>query len=271
MDIASFNWVDYSILGILGFSVLISLARGFIREAISLATWIIALWVAYKYGHDFGQSVLTMITSDQARSLVGAGILFFGILIVGSLVNFAIGQVVSSTGLSAIDRILGMAFGFIRGVLLIAILMLVGEIMQFNKKTWWTESQLIPQFSALSEWLKGFVPEQFEKLKQKEELHSTPPASPATVPEQSTVETTVLPQAVDMPKQHVESIVTQEGPAQAPQAQPVTPAPATVVPATPAPAMAPAPSTTTTTTTTVQPPAVEDNTAAPAPTTNQTY
>jgi membrane protein required for colicin V production len=106
MNMADFNWVDFTILGILCFSTLISLVRGFVREAISLATWIVAIWVAYKYGHDFGQNMLTTVGNEQARYLIGAGILFFAVLILGALVNFVMSRFLFLTGLSAIDRIL---------------------------------------------------------------------------------------------------------------------------------------------------------------------
>lgn len=169
MDISAFNWVDFTIIGIVGLSVLISSVRGFVREAISLATWVLAIWVAYKYGHEFGDRMLTMFSSAQARLWVGIAILFFGVLIAGALVNFIIERFVFFTGLSAFDRILGMAFGFARGVLLVGVLLLVGQVVDMDKNTWWRASQTIPQFSVLTEWLKSFVPEQFERLKHQYE------------------------------------------------------------------------------------------------------
>jgi membrane protein required for colicin V production len=215
MDIAAFNWIDWSVLSILGFSILISLIRGFIREAISLATWILAIWVAYKYGHDFAQNMLTMVTSDQARDWIGAAILFFGILILGALLSFVVSRFVFFTGLSAVDRILGMAFGFTRGVLLLGVLILIGQVTQFDKNTSWTASQTIPQFSVLTEWLKSFVPEQFEKLKEQYE-HKPPAAvtpAPRPEPAQSSL-VPVLPQAVDIAKLGVSNAVNRLVPSQ---------------------------------------------------------
>lgn len=174
MNIMAFNWTDYTILGIVFFSTLISFARGFVREAISLASWIAATWVAYRYGHDFGGRFLTMLEMGQARSLIGAAILFFAVLIIGAFVNYSVNNFVVITGLSAIDRILGMAFGFARGLLLVAVLILLGQITQMDKKPWWTEAQLIPQFAGITEWLKNFVPEQIERLKPVNEQKTQP-------------------------------------------------------------------------------------------------
>ncbi len=205
MNIAAFNWLDYTALGLILFSTLISFARGFVREAISLATWILAIWIAYKYGHDFGESFLTMIESDQARSLLGSAVLFFGVLLLGALINYLINQFVHLTGLSAIDRILGMAFGFARGILLVAVLILVAQITQFDKKSGWSESQTIPLFSGVSEWLKSFVPEQFEKLQKLKES----PEKPGTTPGQPVLGDTLPQAAAEVAKQAITNTVTQ--------------------------------------------------------------
>ena len=204
MHIADFNWVDFTILGILAFSTLISLVRGFVQEAISLATWILAIWVAYKYGHAFGQSVMTMVHSEQAKYMLGAFALFFIVLILGALVNFVMSRFLFFTGLSAVDRILGIAFGFARGILLIGVLLLVGEMAQLDKNTWWEESQIMPQFSGLKDWLKSFVPEQFEKIKEKKEGEAAEktPADQTTPSEPSTSQL-LLPKAAEMVKQGV--------------------------------------------------------------------
>lgn len=237
MNIASFNWVDFTILGILAFSTLISLARGFVQEAISLATWVLAIWVAYKYGHAFGQNVLTTVQSEQAKYVIGALALFIVVLIAGALVNFVISRFLFFTGLSVIDRILGIAFGFVRGILLVAVLLVVGELTQLDKNTWWGESQLMPQFSDLKDWLKSFIPEQFEKIKEKEGIH-IPGADQIKTPEQSTP--LFLPKATEIVKQGAQGITNTVTPPMAPTAPPVAPvAPPAAAPATPSPVSAP--------------------------------
>lgn len=184
MNIAAFNWVDGLILGLIIFSIIISFIRGFVREAISLVTWIAAFWVAYQYGQEFATRFLTMIEAGQMRSLIAAAILFFAVLLVGAFINYFINSFINVTGLSPIDRILGMAFGFARGILLVAVLLLLGQLTQLDKKPWWEESQLITQFSGVTEWLKSFVPEQFEKLKEvkaeeeKKQQESALPSAP---------------------------------------------------------------------------------------------
>ena len=45
-------WADYAILIIIGISALISIVRGFIREALSLLGWIVAIWVSVTFVRD---------------------------------------------------------------------------------------------------------------------------------------------------------------------------------------------------------------------------
>lgn len=45
-------WIDYAIIGIVGFSALISLVRGFLKEAMSLVTWFVAFFIASHFYPD---------------------------------------------------------------------------------------------------------------------------------------------------------------------------------------------------------------------------
>ncbi len=72
---------------------------------------------------------------------------FFG------LVNYLLGQLVEKAGLSGMDRIMGMAFGALRGVLIVAVLILVlREFTPVQQDRWWQKSQLIPHVEQLSNW-----------------------------------------------------------------------------------------------------------------------
>lgn len=185
MDWTHLNWIDYTLLAVLAVSTLISFARGFVREAISLVVWIAAIWVAYRYCRPFGDQMLTMIDTPNARVAVAFMLLLFAVLLLGAFVNFAFGHFVSKTGLSGIDRILGMVFGFARGVLLVAVAILAVQVTNASRQPVWQASQLVPEFAGITEWLKSFVPEQFDKVKeqvehkQKKDEMTQPAVSPA--------------------------------------------------------------------------------------------
>lgn len=153
------NWVDYSILAILGISTLISVWRGFTREALSLLGWILAAWVAISFSPDLVVLLEPHIDAPSLRLIVAFAILFLVTLLVAGIVNFLMVQLIMKTGLSGTDRILGVFFGIARGALVIAVLVLVAGMTPMPQDTWWSESQLLHYFQDIALWILQFLPE----------------------------------------------------------------------------------------------------------------
>ncbi len=151
-------WVDYTIAGILLFSAVIGLLRGFIKEAFGLLTWIVALSLATRYCHEFSALFQNTITSPVARIGLAFTGLFIATLILGRLIGFLLSQLLEKTGLSISDRLLGMGFGMIKGAVLVAILVMLAGLSALPGDPWWKQSQLIPPFQSLAVWLKDHVP-----------------------------------------------------------------------------------------------------------------
>ncbi len=151
------TWVDFFIIGIIALSAIISLIRGFIREAFSLAAWILAFWISWMFFRDLAVH-LDMIEVQSLRLGAAFGILFLVALILGALVNFLIGQLVQKTGLSGTDRVIGVLFGVARGAVLVAIMVLLAGLTPFPNDAWWQESHLIGYFQELAIWLRDLLP-----------------------------------------------------------------------------------------------------------------
>ena len=152
---SSMNWADLAILGILLVSSLISIKRGFVKEALSLAIWAAAFIIAMLFRGSLASLLVNSIASPSVREMVAFGVLFAVTLIVGAMTNYLIGEVVRMTGLSGTDRLFGMIFGLLRGfIIVMAILLLVPPIIPINQESFWQESALIPHFMTLEGWCR---------------------------------------------------------------------------------------------------------------------
>ncbi len=151
--------VDYAIIAIIILSAILSIVRGFVREALSLAGWILAFWVALSFGRDLAVMLDGRIEDPSVRVVLAFVALFLAALLLTALVNVLAGQLVDKTGLSGTDRILGVVFGTIRGAVIVAILVYLGGFTPVPQYAWWSKSYLIHHhFEGLAFWLRGFLP-----------------------------------------------------------------------------------------------------------------
>lgn len=147
------NWADLAILGILLVSSLISVKRGFVKEALSLAAWVAAFVIAMLFSGSLATLLVNSIESPSVREMLAFAILFAVTLIVAAMANYLIGEVVRMTGLSGTDRLFGMLFGLLRGVIVVmALLLLVPPLISIDQEAWWHESLLIPHFLSMEDW-----------------------------------------------------------------------------------------------------------------------
>lgn len=123
MSASGFNWLDIVIGLVLVFSTVRSLRRGFSREAIGLAASFFALLLGMWFYGLAGSFLMPYVDSLRVANLLGFLLVVMAVMLCGSLVAWVVNRFLHTIGLSFFDRVLGAAFGFVRGmVIMIALL-----------------------------------------------------------------------------------------------------------------------------------------------------
>ena len=159
------NWADYIILGIIALSVVVGLFRGFFRESVALAAWILAFVVAIWFAEPLAGFLSNWIDRSGIARGVAYVTLFIGVLICGAIVNYLISRLVKASEFAGTDRTLGSVFGLARGVVTVVAMILLLTITDDTSKPflpeegWWQGSTLIHHLEPYARWAHQWLPE----------------------------------------------------------------------------------------------------------------
>jgi membrane protein required for colicin V production len=154
---------DYVAIGIISLSLLFGLWRGVVGEVIALVAWILGVFAAIEFGGQIGNSIFSGITDPSLRTLAGCVAVFVGVLLVMALVRWAVRSMVKAFGLSVSDRLLGMIFGLVRGVLVTMVLVGLGGMTAAPKQAWWREATLSPPLETAVLVARQWLPDDLAK------------------------------------------------------------------------------------------------------------
>ncbi len=149
---------DWVIIAVVGISAILSVLRGFVREAASIIAWIAAFLIT---GRFYNQVAPLFVFSHDAltRNVLAVIVLFVVTLILVGMAGRLICTMVQKAGLSGFDRLLGIVFGVVRGVLIMAAMLALMQIlfhlhiMSFlQDEPWWKNSVLLPDLQRLVNW-----------------------------------------------------------------------------------------------------------------------
>jgi len=164
--------IDILIAVAVAISIVIGIFRGFVKEAISIASLLIAIWAALYFGPAIGNVSEDWLSSEELQMWFGRVIVFLVILTIGGLLGWGISKLVRLSVLSGLDRFMGSLFGALRGVLLVALFVLGGEFAGFDNDDWWQDSRLIPYAEVVADWIKVMAPQGLELITPEEAAKS---------------------------------------------------------------------------------------------------
>jgi len=154
-ELAHLTAVDWVIIVVLSLSTLLSLWRGFAREALSLAGWVAAFLIANLFVDQMASLLAGAISNLTGRYVAAYAILFVATLVVSTFVAFLAGKVIRAAGLTVLDRLLGTVFGFARGIILVLVCVFVlRQLVPPTDLQWLDRSTLMPQVDMLGQWAR---------------------------------------------------------------------------------------------------------------------
>lgn len=154
-ELPQLSGIDWGIIVVLSLSTLLSLWRGFVREALSLLGWVAAFLVAHLFVDELALQLSVAIANVTGRYIAAYAILFVSTLVVFTLVVKVATSLVRAAGLSVLDRVLGTIFGFARGVILILVAVyVIKQLVSPQDQQWLHESVLMPHLNMLADWVQ---------------------------------------------------------------------------------------------------------------------
>jgi membrane protein required for colicin V production len=151
-------------------STVIGLLRGFVREAVSLVFWVIAIWAAWKFGPTVEPHLGGLLAERSVAPWVGRLVILVLVLLVGWVVGMLLSYFTRSLGLGVMDRVIGLLFGILRGMVLMGLLVIGAELLHLNQEPWWNRSKLVPYGETVGDWLRAMVGEKGEPWSKLERL-----------------------------------------------------------------------------------------------------
>ena len=149
---------DYSVLAIVGFSVLLSVMRGLVREVLALAGWVVAFIVASLFTEDAAALISRDVPGEALPLLVGFAAVFLVVLVAMSLLAIGASKLVKSAGLGMEDRVLGGVFGLARGLLVVLVLVLAAGLTALPRHPEWRKAALSGPLESVAGAIKAWLP-----------------------------------------------------------------------------------------------------------------
>jgi membrane protein required for colicin V production len=148
---------DYVVLTIIAASVIVSLMRGFAREVLALAGWVIAFVAANALSATVAAWFAPIISDVSLRALTAFVAVFILTLIAASLLAMGVSRLLKGAGLGLEDRLLGGFFGLARGLLIVMLIVLLAGLTALPRQPAWSDAMLSPPLEALAGAIKPWL------------------------------------------------------------------------------------------------------------------
>jgi membrane protein required for colicin V production len=164
------NATDYVVIAAVVLSAVVGAARGFLREAIAVAAWLIGLLIAWHFADLLAPHLGGLMSDAAVRPWAARIIIVILVLLFGAALAAVLGHFVRLSIFSGMDRLLGFFFGLLRGLVLLGVFVILGQLLRLEGERWWRGSLLIPYGESMANGLRTLVGE--ERVRQAGDQHA---------------------------------------------------------------------------------------------------
>jgi membrane protein required for colicin V production len=158
------NLADYLVILAVIISAIIGAVRGFLREAVAVATLVLAIFLAWTFDDSLAPHLGGLLENPPVNIWAARSIIFFIVLLVGMAVAAILAYFVRLSLFSGMDRFLGFLFGLLRGVILLGVFAILGQVLKLDTERWWQGSRLLPFGESIGSGLRTIAGDTLEKM-----------------------------------------------------------------------------------------------------------
>lgn len=153
--------LDWGFSGVLIFSLLLGAWRGLVYEVLSLLGWIASFYLAQWYAPFVATLLPLQSASEPVRYAAAFVLIFIAAIFSAGLLAFLLKKLVQAIGLRPIDRVLGAAFGLLRGMIFLLAATVVVNMTALKASPWWQESFSAGMLTSTLQAITPLLPAQF--------------------------------------------------------------------------------------------------------------
>lgn len=154
------TWFDWITIGVIGFSALLGLWHGFIREVFALVGWVAAGVCAATFGASVAEMLPGVIPGAILRLLLGVVLTFVMVRLLVGLISFVVARLAKAVGLGIGDRMLGGLFGAARGVVVLLTAVLIAGLTSLPQDPGWRDSMFATPLVQLALVARPYLPQE---------------------------------------------------------------------------------------------------------------
>jgi membrane protein required for colicin V production len=155
--------IDWIFIAVLVVSLLMGAWRGLVYEVLSLVNWVAAFVLAQLFAPWAAQWLPMTSASETVRYAAGFVVVLVACVFIGGLIAMLLSKLVSAIGLGGVDRLLGSAFGLVRGAVILLAVTVVMGMVPLHTAVWWQEATGPKVATSVLHGIKPVLPEEFGK------------------------------------------------------------------------------------------------------------